>query len=219
MSVEGMGWSERLMGWLRVVTQLVALNLLWLAGTAVGLVVLGAGPATAAASPLADAALRGQPSEHLVGDFVRTYRSRWARANALVAPFWAVAALVVADVAALAAAPGSVTGVFVYGIGAVALYATAAVAFLVPADERSDDTVPRTWRFALLAPAVFPATAVAVLLPVAVVALLAWTWPVVAVLVGVSLPLALTGRLVRSRLDALDQPQAGTTTAGRAGPL
>jgi uncharacterized membrane protein YesL len=94
------------------------------------------------------------------------------------------------------------------------------VAFLFPADERAHDTVRRTWRFALLAPALFPATAVAVLLTIAAVVLLAWTWPVVAPLVGVSLPLALTGRLVRHRLETVvGRAQAGTTAAGRAGPL
>ena len=216
--VEDLGWAGRVMQWLRVATTIVGVHVLWLAGTLLGLVLLGVGPATAAASSVLEGVLRGRPSERPVRDFVGTYRTRWVRANLALVPFWLIAAVGLLDVAALQVVSGPGATALAYGLGLVGLYALAALAFLYPVDERSDG-VRHTWKVTLLAPALFPMTAAGALLTIGALGLVVWTWPIVAVLAGASLPIALTGRLVRHRLDLVTEDQAETTAAGRAGRL
>lgn len=217
--MDGLGWAGRVMQWLRVATTFVGLHLLWLAGTLLGLVLVGVGPATAAVSPLLEGVLRGRPSEHLVRDFVATYRARWGRANLVLVPFWVIAAAGVLDVAALQVVSGPGATALAFGLGVVGLYSVAALAFLYPVDERSDGVV-HTWKVTLLAPALFPLTAGGVLLTVGALVLVTWSWPVVAVLAGASLPIAFTGRLVRHRLDReAPTAQDEATAEGRLEPL
>ncbi|QHO91679.1 hypothetical protein CWT12_10695 [Actinomyces sp. 432] len=78
------GWGGTVMGWLRVATQLVTLNILWWLGLLAGLVVCGALPAGCAVHELSRRSRR-DPSMHLWRDFWRIYRGpsgprrAWAR--------------------------------------------------------------------------------------------------------------------------------------------
>ena len=67
------------------VTWMAALNLAWFVGTLLGGVVLGAGPATAAAHTLARRRMRGD-GIRFVHDFWREYRTQWGTANLVFAP-------------------------------------------------------------------------------------------------------------------------------------
>ncbi len=204
MTTEELGWAGRVMAWLRVVTHLVGLNLLWLLGTLAGLVVLGAAPASAAASDLLDEVLRGRPPDRLVREFWAAYRTRWRRSNLLWLPFWPLAAVVGVDLVAIRAGTGPAATALLVGVLLVAVWAALALAFLVVADTRYAQRPVATWRFAILAPLLLPMTAAAILLTVAVGVVLVRVWPVLVPLIGVSLPLGLSGVLVRDRLDRLD---------------
>jgi len=72
------------------VTWMAALNLAWMLGTALGGVLLGAGPATAAAHTLARRRLRGE-GVRFVRDFASEYRAQWRTANLAFAPLVLVA--------------------------------------------------------------------------------------------------------------------------------
>ncbi|WP_066516899.1 DUF624 domain-containing protein [Curtobacterium ammoniigenes] len=67
------------------------LNAAWILGTLLGGVVLGVGPATAAAFALARRHQRGD-GIRLIRDFWRAYRSQWRHANAVFGPVAAVGA-------------------------------------------------------------------------------------------------------------------------------
>ena len=67
------------------VTWMAALNLAWFVGALLGGVVLGAGPATAAAHTLARGRMRGD-GIRFVRDFWQEYRTQWASANLVFAP-------------------------------------------------------------------------------------------------------------------------------------
>lgn len=72
-------------------TWMAALNLAWFAGTLLGGVVLGAGPATAAAHTLARRRMRGD-GIRFVRDFWAEYRGQWRTANLVFAPVVVVVA-------------------------------------------------------------------------------------------------------------------------------
>ncbi|GAB3794375.1 hypothetical protein GCM10028798_00870 [Humibacter antri] len=73
------------------VTWMAALNLAWFIGTMLGGVVLGAGPATAAAYTLTRRRMRGD-GIRFVRDFWGVYRAQWRTANLVLAPVVVVVA-------------------------------------------------------------------------------------------------------------------------------
>lgn len=73
---------------------IACLNLLWILFTLLGLVVLGAGPATAAAQILVRRRARGEAAP-LLKSFTREYFANFVRANALALPVMAVAVALV----------------------------------------------------------------------------------------------------------------------------
>src|SRR3954447_13607767 len=72
------------------------LNLLWLAFTLLGGVVLGVGPATVAAYTLARRHARGE-SFHAVPAFVSVYRRQFVRGTTLLLPVLGVSVFLVGD--------------------------------------------------------------------------------------------------------------------------
>lgn len=198
------GWAGRVMVLLRAVTQLVAVNLLVLAGTLVGGVLLGLFPALAAGGALVSRVAAGDPPDHVWHEFWAAYRASWRRLNVLGAPFWVGGTLLGLDVLVLTSAPGGVPPVLWVGVAGLGAYGTLALAFLLPAARRSPDGALRIWRFAALAPLVSPAAALAVLVTLATVTFAMVQITVLLPLVGLSLPLLLTGWIVGQRLDALD---------------
>lgn len=201
------GWTGRVMTVLRVVAHLVAVNLLVLAGTLLGGVLLGAFPALAAGSAALRGVASGSPSERLWHDFWSAYRTSWRRMNLLGAPFWCVGAVLAVDALVLASAQDGAPVALWAGLAVITAYGAVAVAFLLPSARRGEGAV-RTWRFVALAPALSPATSAAVLVTLAALAVVALRATVLLPLVGVSLPLLLTGWLVEHRLNALEAAQA-----------
>lgn len=200
------GWAGRVMVFLRVGTQLVAVNVLVVLGTLAGAVVLGAYPALAAGGGLLARLAGGAPSEHLWRDFWSAYRAGFRRINLLGAPLTLGFALLALDASVLAAAsPGPVKAALTVGVVALTAYLVLTLATLVPVARRYDGVpATRTWRFVAVAPLLSPVTSLAVL---AVLLVLAVTFTYVTVLVpvaGLSLPLLATGWLVDQRLNTLD---------------
>ena len=194
------------MVFLRVGTQLVAVNVLVVLGTLLGAVVLGAYPALAAGGGLLARLVGGSPSEHLWREFWSAYRAGFRRLNLLGAPLTAGFALLTLDASVLAAAsPGPTKAVLTVGVVVLTTYLVLALVTLVPVARRYDDVpAARTWRFVAVAPLVSPVTSLAVL---AVLVVLAVTFTYVTVLlplVGLSLPLLASGWLVDQRLTTLD---------------
>ncbi|WP_250708136.1 DUF624 domain-containing protein, partial [Actinomyces sp. 217892] len=201
------GWGGTVMGWLRVATQMVALNLLWWLGLLLGLVLLGALPATGAVHELSRRSRR-DPSMRLWRDFWALYRRLWRRAAAPGALLSAVVLLGAVDLVVLLRAPGAMAYLLV-PVLVISVLAGLALCYATPLLTAGEGPV--------LVPAaalavVSPLTSLAMALTAAGTAVLAWRWPLVGVLVGASLPLAAMTLLARERLlrtGALGVRQAG----------
>ncbi|WP_390619657.1 DUF624 domain-containing protein [Cellulomonas timonensis] len=192
---------------LRVAAHLVGVNVLILAGTLLGGVLLGAFPALAAGGAVLGGIRSGSPSERLWHDFWSAYRASWRRMNLLGAPFWALAVMLAADALILSGARDGAPVALWAGLAAIAAYGAVSLAFLLPSARRGEGAA-RTWRFVALAPALSPATSAAVLVTLCALAVVAAWATVLLPLMGVSLPLLLTGWLVEHRPDALEAARA-----------
>ncbi|WP_315095839.1 YesL family protein [uncultured Cellulomonas sp.] len=200
------GWAGRVMVFLRVGTQLVGINLLVVVGTLAGGVVLGAYPALGAGGALLSRLAGGTPSEHVWHDFWTAYRDGFRRLNVLGAPLTVGFLLFALDAAVLAAASaGPARAALTVGVVALAVYLVVALATLVPVARRyADVPASRTWRFVAVAPLLSPLTSLAVLVAFAVLAVTFTYVTVLVPLVGLSVPLLVSGWLVDQRLTALD---------------
>lgn len=200
------GWAGRLMVYLRYATQVVVINLLWVLGTAAGLGILGAFPASRAATRLLMALLRGQPSERLVGDFWDGYRNDYWRSNLLGVPFWVLAALGLADLQVFrlgAAAGDTVATALLIPFILVVSGSAVALAFLLAVGLRFDDDILATWRFVFLAPFFSRGTSLAILLTVGAFLACTLQWPILVPLVGFSAPILMSTWLAGRRLEQL----------------
>lgn len=210
----GLGWTGRVMQVLGAVWTLVLVNLLFIAGVVVGLVVAGIMPAAAAASAvlLRDA----EQIEHRGGAarlFVREYRRVFVRANLAGLPLLLAAALLVADALVLPRLDGPAAAALtvlttVVGIGA--LLAGVIVATLLA---RYDDAPMALLRYAVTVVLASPFTALGILVTAGAVAVITAVFPVALPLVGASLPLVIAARLVDHRLAKLDPQHPNATSA------
>jgi len=203
------GWAGAVMRWLRVAARLVAVNLLVVAGTLLGGVVLGVLPALATAATVLGAVAAGEPPESVWRAFWTAYRAGFRRANRLGWPLLLVGAVLVADALALpvlASATGSTGPAAVAAAGLLGLGAGLLVvgAWFLAVLRRYDEPFGRTWRFLLLAPAASPGTALAVLVTLGALAFAGWHLTFLVPLAGVSAAVLLSGVLVDRRLDAID---------------
>ncbi|REJ07013.1 DUF624 domain-containing protein [Microbacterium bovistercoris] len=195
------GWTGRVMRMLGFLTTLVAVNLLVIAGTAAGLVVLGLFPALVAGGTVL---LRGPGERGALRTFLGTYGAEFRRANLVGAPFLIAGALLLADAAVLPRLAGPAGAVLLVLTGVIAaavlVVASAAVTLLV----RYDDPAPAVLRHALLVAAGSPGAALAVVVTAVAVTAVALAVPVLLPLVGMSLPLLLAMKVLDRRLMALD---------------
>lgn len=203
------GWAGAVMRWLRVVVRVVAVNLLVLLGTLLGLVLLGALPALGAASTVLAAIAAGDPPESVWRAFWSAYRAGFRRLNRLGAPLLVAVVLLAADALALpvlAEATGSTGPAAVAAAGLLLLGAAVLVlgAWFFPVLRRYDEPFGRTWRFLVLAPLTSPGTTLAVLVTLGVLGLVGWHLSVLLPLAGVAGALLLTGVVVDRRLDRID---------------
>lgn len=201
----GLGWTGRVMQLLNAVWTLVLVNLLFLAGVLIGLVLLGIMPAgTAAASVLLRGADGVERDGGAVRVFVRAYRAEFRRANLAGIPFLAAALLLAADALVLphlAAPAAAALTAMTTVVGLVALLAWIVVIALLV---RYDDGPRSLLRYAVAVPLSFPLTSAGVLVVLASFGVIAGVFPVLIPLAGMSLPLAIAVRLIDRRLARLD---------------
>ena len=98
-ALAGVGWTGRIMQILHVATSLVAVNLMFILGTLLGLGVLGLMPASVAASAVLRRGdlLTGAAEGGVVRTFWARYRAEFVRANLAGVPLGIVAVLLAAD--------------------------------------------------------------------------------------------------------------------------
>lgn len=191
------GWAGSVMAVLRVLTRLVEVNLLVIAGALVGGVLLGLGPALRAGSAvLHDPGLAMEPWR----GFWREWRADWRRSNLLFAPFWPVGVLLWADAAAVGQASGPAHAAMLAGLTLASAWTAVVLAWWPRVVLRYDDAAPAVWRYLLLTPLMAPGTAVAILVTLTATAATTLAVPLAALAAGLSFPLWSTGKLVSSKL-------------------
>ncbi|GAB3165779.1 hypothetical protein GCM10027059_23800 [Myceligenerans halotolerans] len=192
------GWAGSVMAVLRVLTRLVEVNLLVLAGALAGGILLGLGPALKAGSAVLHTPdLAMEPWR----GFWREWRTGWRRSNLLFAPFWPVGALLWADAAAVGQASGPVHAVMLAGLTLASAWTAAVLAWWPRIVLRYDDAAPAVWRYLLLTPLMAPGVTLATLITLAATAAAILGVPLVALVAGMSFPLWATGKLVDGKLE------------------
>ncbi|MBD3940650.1 DUF624 domain-containing protein [Microbacterium sp. NEAU-LLC] len=213
------GWAGRVMSWLRVVAALIVVNLLFVLGTVVGLVVLGLAPAALAATTCLTLMRDGELESGLVRTFARTYRSRFWCANLIGLPFGVIAVLLALDTAVLSALDGAVSAAlagFTWVVGAGALLAfTAALTVAV----RYAETPGAVLRYAAVLPFTSPVMSLALLVTLAVVGIALGLLPMLIPLVGFAIVLFVAGWFVDHRLAALDPDHPRAADRHAADPV
>lgn len=188
---------------------MLKVNVMWTALTVLGLVVLGAAPATCAA---ADAYVSGRDGDRIrvFPTMWRSYRTQFVRVNLRMVPLMVVqfAASAMLWFVFLGAEPSHAPVLFA-AIGAISLaWTTVSLASIVaiPRLRRQDLVV--TWRIALLMPGALPGRAIVLVLLLAIWATVSSTiWPVGALLgaaVAVDLAVWLLGRRGERLLRDID---------------
>lgn len=175
------GWSIRIYAVCDELLWAARLNLLWIAFTLLGGVILGIGPATVAAYAVARRHAMGE-SFHARPAFAAVYRKEFARGSLLVLPLVAVGIVLTGDYLYFTAAGAAGLRVTTY----TALVALAVVAaYLLPMyahyDLRPLACLPKASLFALTR----PAASVLLLFCLGAVAAAAVSFPVLALTVAV----------------------------------
>ncbi|MFT4260526.1 YesL family protein [Microbacterium sp.] len=194
-----MSWSGRVMRMLQIVTDLVLINLLIIAGIACGLGVFGLMPALVAGATV----LRADRDAGIVRPFLAAYRGRFRDANLAGSPFGFAAVLIVADAVVIPALPGPAGAVLLVLTGAVAAVTVVSASLTVILLTRYDDRPLAVARFGLVLTLVSPGLAAAVLATLVATVAVMLVAPVLAPLVGASLPLVLCCRLIDRSLERL----------------
>jgi len=199
------GWSGRIMVWLRVAAQLAGIQLLMIAGTLLGLVVAGLGPAAVAGSGLLRRIVDGDPSDSLWRDFWSEYRAQFKRAALVTAPFLVVVAVAWYELLFLLyQGEGTVAAILTGAVIAVGAYAVACLVYAPHVLRRYHDPVRPALRFVALAPLLSPFTALGCIVTTVALTVVGLRWLPVLILVGLSIPLLLSGVIVDRWLDKVD---------------
>lgn len=202
------GWAGGVMGMLRLATQLVGINLLVIAGTLAGGIVLGLAPSASAARDLTARLGAGAPSSAVWSEFWAHWRSRFRRANAVVLPFWVAGGVLLLDLLALQGATGGVRAALIVALVVGGGYLLVALTYAPMVIGDYADPWAASIRFVILAPALYPLRGLAILVVWAAVALVYATFTPLALLYGLALPLLLTGWLTASALASRARVQA-----------
>ncbi|MGM7671645.1 YesL family protein [Microbacterium sp. A93] len=197
------GWAGRVMTWLRVVSTLIIINLMFLAGVLVGLVVLGVMPAAVAATACLTR-LRDGENDGMVRAFIASYRGAFWRANLLGVPFAIVLLLILADTAVLPLLPAPASAALVVVTWAIAAIAVVALVAVLTIDVRYEDRPLATLRYAVMLPLVSPLMSAVMLVSLLAVGAALALLPMLVPLVGISVPLFISGWFIDHRLAGLD---------------
>lgn len=203
------GWAGRAMGWLRALTNLILVNVLFMVGTLAGLVLLGFFPAAVAAQYVLSEMRSGRRDIAVVREYVLEYRAQFRRANIVGAPFWAVGALLFLDAAVvtsgLPAGPvGVVMTALLLAVGALVLLIMLC-AITITAGRR--ETARAIWRYSVALPPASPAMSGSLLLAMVALGLAMGQWTVLIPLAGAALPLFAAGWVIEHRLAKIDAKQ------------
>jgi uncharacterized membrane protein YesL len=197
------------MDWLRFLTRLVLVNVLFVIGTLAGLVILGLFPAAVAAATVLTRLRTGTAGDHLVRDFITAYRFQFRHTNRVGSIFWLSGVVLLLNIQALLGPAGTAmapaANAVLLALTTVAAVATVtAAATAVAVCSRYRDSVTRTWRTALMLPLVSPAMSLSLLVTLAAAAVVFSGATVLVPLVGASVPLLIAGWLVERRLAGLE---------------
>jgi uncharacterized membrane protein YesL len=124
-------FSARAYSFFDTLLWIACLNLLWILFTLLGLGVLGAGPATAAAQILVRRRARGEAAP-LLKSFTREYFANFVRANALALPAMAVAVALVMNWNYSSGAGGWISRLIAAGTVVAAIFLAAVLCYLFP---------------------------------------------------------------------------------------
>lgn len=201
-----LGWTGRVMQWLRVITTLVLVNVLFLLGALAGLVILGTMPAAVAAASVLrrNDLLLGTAEDGVLRSFWATYRAEFWRANRAGIPFWIVGVLLAADFMVLPQLTGPISAALLVFTGALLLAAVVTFATTIALLSRYDDGAAAVLRYALVLPPTSLAMSAGVLVAVVAWALTVSVLPVLLPLVGAAIPIAIVVRLIDVRLDRIE---------------
>lgn len=204
--------SHQLMAWLQVLTRLVLVQIMMAALTVLGLGLLGAAPAAAAAARVAGP-IRRDEALPVVGTMWRTWRATFWRANLAAAPAAVLVAAAAGNLLLLGAGgvrmpppAGGLLASLAAMIGLVGLLVWLVSAVLSSEEENSPGQVLRA---AVLLPLAVPGTALSLLITLAGVTLIVAVVPVLGVLCGASAAMLLTELLVSTRRQLLTHHLAG----------
>ncbi|MFC8600050.1 DUF624 domain-containing protein [Isoptericola sp. NPDC057191] len=142
---------ERWFGWVDTVAFLGLLNLLVLAGTLAGGVVLGLGPALAAGAACSRTRLRGD-AQRTVRAFARTWTAGFGRANVVAAPPLVTLVLTATSLVALDGAPTALRVALAVVGGLAVVHLLLAVTMDAHYDLRRRDVPRLAWTFLLRFP-------------------------------------------------------------------
>lgn len=198
-------WSTRLTEGIEHVYLVLRINLVWLMLTLLGLLVLGAAPASVAATD-AFLASRHGAQVRVLAVMWESYRRNLVTANLRLLPLMIVQLGSAAMLWILigGGASGSVGAIILAGLAVVsAAWSTvsAAVLVAVPRVRRQDLLV--AWRLALLLPGVIPGRFLSLILLLGVwIVLCTAAWPL-ALLVGAAAMIDVTTHLLSGRVERL----------------
>ncbi|WP_114855976.1 DUF624 domain-containing protein [Brachybacterium sp. YJGR34] len=212
-------WSTRLSEAVDTLWLALRINLVWILLTLLGLVVLGAAPATAAAAGAFRAARHGVPVRVLPTMWA-SFRAELLGANLRMLPLLVVQAgsLAMVWMIAAGAVDHPLATAALGTLAAVAAgWATVGLGMIAVVPRVRDQELLVTWRLALMLPAALPLRSLS-----AVALLLAWVllcsllWPL-ALLVGAATAIGLTGALLVRRTELLleDVKRRQDTTTAR----
>ncbi|MEC5182913.1 putative membrane protein YesL [Cryobacterium sp. MP_3.1] len=201
------GWAGKVMHWLRFAIALVMINLLFIAGTLAGLIVLGVFPAATAAAILLGRLRAGQPSDRLVRDFITAYRAQFWHLAVVAIPFQLATVLVFLDLVAFqttAVAGSPVSAVLLVLLVVVSVGTLLAAFSAIVICTRYRDSARSIWRYAFVLPFVSPLLSLSLILALGALTLALFQFGVLVPLIGASAPLFVAGWLIDHRLAALD---------------
>ncbi|MBP2435737.1 YesL family protein [Microbacterium amylolyticum] len=203
------GWAEKTMAMLDVVIRLVAVNLLFIGGVLLGLVVAGIMPATTAACAVV---VRSGRDHGVFHTFTSVYRREFVRANVTGLPLGIAAVLVAFNAVTIPGIVGPIGAALLVFTIAAALVTIAVFAIVVTLLVRYDDRPMAVLRYGLLLALTSPLMSVAIVATVVAAAAIGMIAPVLLPLVGLSVPLMFACRVVDARLARIDAGHPAATT-------
>lgn len=198
------GWALTANDFIDRAVLVVLLSVMWIVFTLLGLVVLGAAPATCSAADILRTR-REDRTVHVFADMWRGYRQNFVRANTRMLPLMFVQVCAALTIWMMMQQGGMGPMLVVsLGVAVVALaWSTASLSMVVAnARVRRQDLLV-SYRLALLLPGAVPLRTLGVLALVAIWSVIAVTIPLVGFLLGAGIALEICGAMLANAVDDL----------------